>query len=75
MLAVDFFTVEMVWLRRLHVLLFLEIGSRCVDLAGNRVGPSVSMQPPSVFANFPFDLPPLSRGFETDGVPLNTNPA
>jgi len=34
MLTVDFFTVETVWLQRLHVLFFLEIGSRCVHLAG-----------------------------------------
>jgi putative transposase len=40
MLAVDFFTVETVWLQRLHVLFFLEIGSRCVHLAGCTASPT-----------------------------------
>ena len=39
-LAVDFFTVETVWLQRLHVLFFLEIGSRCVHLAGCTAAPT-----------------------------------
>jgi hypothetical protein len=34
MLAVDPFTMETVWLQRLDVRFFLEIGSRCVHLAG-----------------------------------------
>jgi transposase InsO family protein len=34
MLAVDFFTVETIWLRRLYVLIFIELGSRRVHLAG-----------------------------------------
>ena len=33
-LLADFFTVETVWLRRLHVLFFIEVGSRRVHLAG-----------------------------------------
>jgi putative transposase len=32
--ACDFFTVDTVWLRRLHVLFFIELGSRRVHLAG-----------------------------------------
>jgi putative transposase len=39
-LAVDFFTVETVLLQRLHVLFFLEIGSRCVHLAGCTASPT-----------------------------------
>jgi putative transposase len=34
MLAVDFFTVETVWLQRLYVLFVIELGSRRVHLAG-----------------------------------------
>jgi len=33
-LAADFFTVDTVWLTRLHVLSFIEVGSRKVHLAG-----------------------------------------
>jgi putative transposase len=36
MMAVDFFSVETVWLQRLYVLFFIEIGSRRVHLAGCR---------------------------------------
>jgi hypothetical protein len=36
MIAVDFFTVDTVWLQRLYVLFFIEIGSRRVHV-GHRV--------------------------------------
>jgi putative transposase len=39
MLAVDFFTVETVSLRRLYVLFFIELGSRRVHLAGCTANP------------------------------------
>ncbi len=45
MLAVDFFTVETMSLQRLHVLFFIELGSRRVHLAGctaNPTGPWVT---------------------------------
>jgi hypothetical protein len=34
MIAVDFFTVDTVWLQRLYVLFFIEVASRRVHLAG-----------------------------------------
>jgi transposase InsO family protein len=39
-LAVDFFTVETIWLRRLYVLFFIELGSRRVHVAGCTLNPS-----------------------------------
>jgi putative transposase len=39
-LACDFFTVKTVWLRRLSVLFFLELGSRRVHLAGITANPN-----------------------------------
>jgi transposase InsO family protein len=47
MIAVDFFTVETIWLQRLYVLFFIELGSRRVRLAGctaNPSGPWVTQQ-------------------------------
>ncbi len=40
MLAVDFFTVETIGMRRLYVLFFIELGSRRVHLAGCTANPS-----------------------------------
>ena len=39
-LAVDFFTVETVWVQRLYVLFFIELGSRRVHIAGCTSHPS-----------------------------------
>jgi putative transposase len=47
MLAVDFFTVETIWLHRLYVLFFIELGSRRVHVAGctpNPTAPWVTQQ-------------------------------
>jgi putative transposase len=40
MLAVDFFTVETIWLQRLYVLFFIELESRRVHVAGSTPTPS-----------------------------------
>jgi putative transposase len=39
-LAVDFFTVETIWLQRVFVLIFIELGSRRVHLAGCTANPT-----------------------------------
>ena len=40
LLAVDFFTVETMWLQRLYVLFFIELTSRRVHVAGCTATPS-----------------------------------
>jgi putative transposase len=40
LLAVDFFTVETIWLQRLYILFFIELGSRRVHLAGCTPNPT-----------------------------------
>ncbi len=40
LLAVDFFTVETIWLQRLYVVFFIELGSRRVHVAGCTPNPS-----------------------------------
>jgi transposase InsO family protein len=41
-IAVDFFTVETVWLQRLYVLFFIELGSRRVHVAGCTANPNAA---------------------------------
>jgi hypothetical protein len=40
LLAVDVFTVETIWLQRLYILFFIELGSRRVHVAGCTANPS-----------------------------------
>src|SRR6266849_4118598 len=40
MLAVDFFTIETIWLQRLYVLFFIQLGGRRVHVAGCTPNPS-----------------------------------
>jgi hypothetical protein len=40
MLALDFFTVETIWLQRLYILFFIELGSRRVHVVGCTTHPS-----------------------------------
>ena len=47
LLAVDFFTVETIWLQRLYVLFFIELGSRRVHVAGCTPNPSARMGHPA----------------------------
>jgi putative transposase len=42
LLAVDFFTVETIWLQRLYVMFFIELGSRRVHLAGCTCNPTAA---------------------------------
>src|SRR5882762_2233849 len=42
LLAVDFFTVETIWIQRLYVLFFIELGSRRVHVAGCTPNPSAA---------------------------------
>lgn len=39
MVACDFFTLETVWLRTLHVLFFIELSTRRVHVAGSTSRP------------------------------------
>ncbi len=47
MIACDFFTVETLWLGRLYVLFFIELGSRRVHLAGCTANPSGDVDSPA----------------------------
>jgi putative transposase len=62
MIACDFFTVETLWLGRLYVLFFIELGTRRVHLAGcsaNPDGPWTSQQARQLAWSFPERARPL----------------
>jgi putative transposase len=42
LLAVDFFTVDTIWMQRLYVLFFIELGSRRVHVAGCTPNPNAA---------------------------------
>ena len=55
MVACDFFTVETVWLKRIYVLVFIELSTRRVHLAGCTVNPDGAWVTQQA-RNFTFDL-------------------
>jgi hypothetical protein len=55
MVACDFFTVETVWLKRIYVLVFIELATRRVHLAGCTSNPDGSWVTQQA-RNFTFDL-------------------
>ena len=55
MVACDFFTVETVWLKRIYVLVFIELATRRVHLAGCTVNPDKAWMAQQA-RNFTFDL-------------------
>jgi len=67
-LAVDFFMVETIWLQRLYVLLFIELGSRRVHIAGCTASPSAPWvtHPPRPGALQHLQLVPQGQHFELE---------
>jgi len=55
MVACDFFTVETVWLKRIYVLVFIELATRRVHLAGCTTNPDGAWVTQQA-RNFTFDL-------------------
>jgi len=55
MVACDFFTVETVWLKRIYVLVFIELATRRVHLAGCTGNPDKAWMAQQA-RNFTFDL-------------------
>jgi putative transposase len=61
MVACDFFTVETVWLNRIYVLVFIELATRRIHLAGCTTNPNGAWVTQQA-RNFTFDL---DRGTST----------
>jgi len=63
MIACDFFTVDMITLRRIYVLFFIELATRCVHLAGMTENPDGAWTAQQA-RNLVFSLPERDRPLE-----------
>jgi hypothetical protein len=72
-LAADFFTVETVWLQRLYVLFFIELGNRRVHLAGCTPLPTAACVPQQA-RQLPWTLTDSPESFRFPGIAIRSSP-